>query len=177
MTSFPQYAKSTDPEVLAAVQRNKEGDEAHHQKCLAFAIANGVENGAYIKSSWGGRALRAVMGDKKPTTGQWKKGGGGYGWVPYKNNPLYKEYDELVFNHERVPGHDGSYMSGNLYMTPTLFEFDGAVWSGMSHQPDDLRGGKPHSEEGGWVEVKASEFHAAMEGYNDLHFPKKDDEN
>jgi hypothetical protein len=176
MTRFPQYAKSTDPEVLGAIRRNKVGEEEHHQKCLAFALANGVEKGEYYKNDWGSRSLRAVGGDTKPTTGRWKKGPGGYGWVPYKNNPLHEEFEDLFFRRERIPGHVDSYMSGSYYVTPIVFEFDGAVWSGATRAPDDDRGNKPLSEEGGWVEVKASEFHAAMEGYNELHFPKKDED-
>lgn len=172
MTAFPQYASTTDPEVLAAVQRNKEGFQAFRERAFAFASAQGAPDGAYYGSSFaGGHSIYAIGGSEKPTTGRWKEG---YrrGWLPFTNNPLAKELEAIRFDEEKLPGlprllksasRDGSRRVGS----PLVFILEGVAYSGTSFIPED---GGPHSSDpadGGWEEIKASEFHAALEAYNE----------
>lgn len=171
MTAFPQYASTTDPQVLAVIQRNKEGFQAFRERAFAFATAQGAPDGAYYGSSFaGGHAISAIGGAEKPTTGQWKEGHR-RGWLPFKNNPLAKDLAEIRFDEEKVPGlplllesatHDGS----RRVASPLVFILDDVAYSGASFLPEDS-GDKNNPEDGGWQEIKASEFHRALEAYND----------
>ncbi|MGN7187004.1 hypothetical protein [Microbacterium enclense] len=171
-TRFPQYAKTTDPSVLATVRRNEEGRARFHRAACDFAQTNGVDDGSYFPSSFaGGHRLRAVGGDQRPTTGRWKRGYGGHGWVPYANNPLHDDFEALRFNEEQVPGLpslvDGPYLpnGGHVVMTPRPFEVDGAVFVGFSSPPRADGDRHPDPADGGWVEILASEYHLASETY------------
>ncbi|KQQ65046.1 hypothetical protein [Microbacterium sp. Leaf320] len=177
MTAFPQYASTTDPRVLAVIQRNKEGFQAFRERAFAFATAHGAPDGAYFGSSFaGGHAISAIGGDEKPTTGQWKEG---YrrGWLPFKNNPLAKQLEAIRFDEEPVPGlpqllesatRDGS----RRVASPLVFVLDEVAYSGVSFLPED-DGGKVKPEDGGWEEIKASEFHKGLETYNERIGSKK----
>lgn len=173
MTAFPQYAKTTDPAVIAIVEANKAGWREHHEKACAFAIANGVPDGAYYPSNFAGtNRVHAIGGDKRPTTGQWKRGGRGYGWAPYKNSPLHAELEAIRFDAASLPGLpdmvDGPYLpnGSHVWYTPQPFIWAGAVWVGFSGQPRDTeRASDPDPADGGWTEILASEYHAAKEGY------------
>lgn len=171
--TIPQYAKTTNPEVLAAVQANKDGFWEFHQRACDFAIAQGVEKGSYFPSSFAGsHHIRAIGGDTKPTTGQWKKGYGGYGWLPFKNNPLTQELEKISFKEADVPGLP-SLVRGpergwsHTIATPQPFILDGAVYVGFSFAPQDEDGTKQVEHEPyGWVEILASEYAKAVETYN-----------
>lgn len=173
MTTFPQYAKTTDPAVLAAVGANSVGWKAFHDSACAFAIANGVEGGSYYPGSFAGsHRVRALGGEQRPTTGRWKAGYGGYGWLPFKSNPLHAELEAIRFEEESLPGLpdmiDGPYLPNGSHVlyTPKPFIWGGAVYVGFSGAPVDRgRRNQPDPSEGGWVEILGSEFHAAKEAY------------
>lgn len=171
---IPQYARTTDPRVLEAVRRNRVGAADFHNRACEFAVANGVEKGSYYPGGFGGgRSIRALGGNEKPRTGRWTTGYGGYGWRPFKNNPLHDEMDAIRFEAEPVPGLpslvNGPYLPNGSHTiaTPQPFELDGAVYVGFSFQPVDSGRRMPDPGEGGWEEIKASEYHAAVETYND----------
>ncbi len=178
MTAFPQYASTTHPEVLAAIQRNKDGFQAFRERAFEFASAQGAPDGAYYGSSFAGaHAISAIGGDTKPTTGQWKEGHR-RGWLPFKNNPLAKDLEAIRFDEEPVlglpqllesPSRDGSRRVGSAL----LFILDGVAFAGVSFVPEDPG---PHGTDpsvGGWAEIKASEFLKALETYNERIGAKK----
>ena len=77
MTAFPQYASTTDPEVLTVIRRNQKGFQEFRERAFAFATAQGAPDGAYYGSSFAGsHAISAIGGTEKPTTGQWLEEGG-----------------------------------------------------------------------------------------------------
>lgn len=172
MSAFPQYARTTDQSVLDAIQRNEEGFQAFREQAFAFASAQGAPDGAYYGSSFAGtHSISAIGGDTKPTTGQWKNGYRA-GWLPFKNNPLAKELESIRFTEESVPGLPQtleSKMDGDWrrrIASPRPFIVDGVAFVGVAFLPED-GGDKVRPEDGGWEEIKASEFHKAMETFNE----------
>lgn len=168
--TFPQYAETHDPAVIAAIEQNRLGVLEFHDRACKFAQAQGVEAGTYYPSSFAGlHCIRAIGGDAKPTTGRWKAGYGGYGWLPYKNNPLTAEFEGLKFSEADVPGLpvlvDGPYQrsGGHVVATPRPFVHAGAAYVGFSFMPIDTGSPSPKPEDGGWVEIKASEYFTAAE--------------
>lgn len=170
---IPQYAKTTSRLVLEAVRRNREGAAGFHRRACDFAQENGVDKGSYYPGGFAGsHSIRALGGDRKPSNGRWTTGYGGYGWRPFKNNPLHAEMDAIRFEEETIPGLasiiDGPYLPNGSHTiaSPQPFELDGVVYVGFSFQPIDNGRRTPDPSEGGWEEIKASEYHAAVETYN-----------
>lgn len=171
MTAFPQYASTTDPEVLAVIRRNQKGFQEFRERAFAFATAQGAPDGAYYGSSFGGsHTISAIGGKEKPTTGQWKNGYRA-GWLPFKNNPLAQELEAIRFDEEKVPGlpqllESATRDGARRVASPLVFVLDDIAFSGASFLPEDS-GDRNNPNDGGWVEIKASEFHAALESYNE----------
>lgn len=170
MTAFPQYAKSTDAAVIETIERNVQGLSDFHDKACAFAEAHGAPLGGYYRSSFaGGHRIQAISGEK-PTTGRWKRGSAGRGWVPFKNDPLYAQFEAISFDEERIAGLpmlvNGPYLpnGSHLVATPRPFLHDGAAFVGFNFTP--VEGGLSTAAEpadGGWEEILASEYHLAVE--------------
>ncbi len=171
MATYPQYAKTDSGEVIAVIERNKTGREEVRQRAFEFAAKYGDRTGGdvgFYHSDFFDYCITGIMSDEKPAAGQWKRMHRAPGWLPYKNNPIHAELEELRFKPEVIPGtpsllHSGYGRDGTQRVGgPTLFILDGVAYSGTSIQPiDELPQGSP------WEEVKASEFHAAMEAYNE----------
>lgn len=169
MTAFPQYAKTCDAEVISAIERNKAGQAAVRERAHEFAKKHGDAEGNFYFSTFAGYRCTGIVSSEKPATGQWKRTSRTHnGWLPYKNNPLHEEFDALAFRPEGVPGipdllHGSPERDGTVRVgSPTLFVLDGVAFSGTTIQATD-----PFPDAGGWEELKASEFHAAMETYNE----------
>jgi hypothetical protein len=173
VTAFPQYAATNNTAVIAAIERNAEGRAAFHQAAHAFAKAQGVEDGAFFSNSFGGRhRIAGIGGSAKPTTGRWTENRGG-GWRPFKNNPLFSDMTKIQFDDEPIPGlpalvdgptnRDFSHLIG----TPRPFLVDGFAYVGFNFQPVESTGPAPDPADGGWEEIKASEYHHARETYNE----------
>ncbi len=174
MTAFPQYAKSTNLAVVGTVLANRDGVKGFHEAACAFSEAQGVKDGAYSPSSFAGtHRIRSLGGDTKPETGRWKQGYGGYGWLPFKNNPLHAEMEKIRFDEQDVPGLPGllhgHYLPNGqqVIYSPRPFVLDGVAYVGFSGQPIESGGREAQPEEGDWEEIKASEYHAAVETYNE----------
>lgn len=165
--AFPQYAQSTDPIVIATIERNATETERFHERACDFAQAHGVPDGAYYRTLFAGSyAVFAIGGDTKPTTGRWAKHPRA-GWRPFKNTPLYAEMKGLGLRLDEVPGLPQlveSSMSGDGRRTissPTPFVLDGVAYVGFSFRPEN------GDDTDLWTEVKASEFFRAMETWNE----------
>ncbi len=179
MSAFPQYAKTTSQNVFDVLRENKELDKDFFERGMDFAKAHGGT--AFYSSRWGSSTrMVAIKADEKPTTGQWKEHPRG-GWLPYKNNPLYKEFESIELRTNQVPGLPStveSAMDSNFQhriANPNPFIVDDAVYVGFAFMPVDsgIRN-TPDPAEGGWEEIRASEFHLAMETYNDRIGASKD---
>lgn len=165
---FPQYASTVAPDVTATIEENRKGQQDIRDKALAFAKKYGGEDAGFRYSTFLGYRVTGIECDEKPAEGQWKTGRRGYGYAPYKNNPINDEFEKLAFSPKDVRGvpdllharesADGTQRVG----CPTLFVLDGIAYSGSALTPiDAMPDGSP------WEEIKASEFHAAMEAYNE----------
>lgn len=173
-TTIPQYARSTDPEVIATIERNRAGEVDFNRRASEFAATHGSPNGAFYPSRFAGsHSISAIGGEEKPTTGRWKKGYHGHGWVPFKNTELEAEMDAIRFTEESLPGLPdlvyGPYTSrGQVVSRGTRFVHDGVAYLGFSAAPlADQPERATVTGDGHWEEIKASEFHAALEAYNE----------
>lgn len=172
MTAFPQYAKTSDPNVLDAIRTNQELLKTFHERAVEFSQAQGIEDGAYYSSGFGGvHTINALGGTEKPTSGRWTEHPRG-GWRPYKNNPIYKDMEHIQAKENAIPGLPTFLESAQdrdwrrHIASPRAFIVDGVAFVGVSFIPED-GGDKVKPEDGGWEEIRASEFMLAMETYND----------
>lgn len=171
---FPQYAKSTHPDVLQAIQTSNNTYDEFLKRARALCGELTGNPRAGMLNGWRGDRvqLSGLNADEvDPTTlpGQWKKPKGRT-IAPYKNNPISERFAALKWQHEQVPGRPGLFL-GNGYMGPgTLFIYDGAAYSSIGFAPFSE---STDPADGAWEEIKASEFYAAVEAHNER--AKKED--
>lgn len=162
MTTLPQYARSTDPDVIAAVERNRQHELEFHRKIQALSEKwTGEPDNAWYNRGGGGSVLiglRMTREQIEDAQGQWKKPDRNGAVRPYKSNSLSEEFS-IAAKHEDVPGRPSLLWGQNWMGGGSLFVLDGAAWSGVGFVPS-----APSDER--WTEVLASEFHAAVEAVN-----------
>lgn len=166
---FPQYSKTNDPEVLEALERNRIGRKEVLQRACEFSKLHGdTPEGSVFTSDWAGFAVTGIVSSEKPTSGRWKELlRSRNGWTPYKNNPLNEEMNSFQFREEKIPGIPGwiesaSRSDGSNYVgNPKPFVLGETAYVGLSFMPITEA-----LEDSPWEEIKASEFHKAMEDYN-----------
>ncbi len=171
----PQYLRSDDPEVVAAVEANEAGVQAWAERAWAFAQKYGVpdrpgtEAKPLVRTSFGDYRVTGVSGEQ-PDVGKWRRLKNG-GWAPYARNPVSAEMAQVAFRRGPVPGlpemvtgSDGSASLGGIVMMwPVPFVEGGAVWVKFS------TAGVSASEVGPqWREVLGSQVMGAYE----RKFPK-----
>lgn len=177
-TTFPQYSKTDNPEVLAVLERNRLGRRDVLQRACEFSKLHGdTAKGSVFTSDWGDFVVTGIVSEEEPKSGRWKRlprtNGG---WTPYKNNPLHEELETFRFRQEQVPGIPGwiesaSRADGSNYVgNPRPFVLDGVAYIGLSFLPVT-----PALDGSPWEEIKASELHAAMEAYNLANEAVRDD--
>lgn len=164
MNALPQYARSTDPDVIAAVERNRQHEADFREKVAALSEKwTGDPGNAWIDRGSNGSTftgLRMTREQVEAAPGQWKKPDRLGSVRPYKSNPIAPEFS-IRAKYEQIPGRPGLLWGENWMGKGLVFLHAGAAWSGVSFVPDhDTKG------IGGWTEVLASEFHAAMEAIN-----------
>jgi hypothetical protein len=171
----PQYAKSSDPAVLATAERNRAARAAFAAKALAFArqYGTGPDINARV-AGWGGAySIVAIISADKPTAGRWKVGRNGLGWTPFKNNPVHAEMDAITYQPEPIPGLAESYAgemnpdwSTPVYF-PAVFVHDGVAYMSLRGIPASNQDGEPFGssefDPDLWTEILPSEWHAAHE--------------
>ena len=160
-----QYAKSTDPATIAAVQKMRDDITAFHADAMAFARQHSLNDDpgvVYSASYTRGAHIAGVASREKPTTGQWKKLNHGT-WAPYERNPITKEMRALRRIFDPIPGiakdmYMGSDNRGTYFLMPDLRVIDGVAYCWFAVIPDS---GSDMGEE--WQEIRASEWYAAHE--------------
>lgn len=167
----PQYATSTDLDVIAVIEANWRARREALAACRDWAKRFGADG--FYRSSRNGIAALAL--DEKPTGhGRWvwfrrhSEPGKPRGVLPAAGNPLLDEMRALGVREEPVPGLADTYETALplndrrgdfMLFFPTPFVALGAAWIGFSMIPT-------HGEHGPqWREVKASEWHAAKEAF------------
>lgn len=165
MSRVFQYARSTDPEVIAIVQRNwakrAEAIARQFEWCSKF----GAEE-YYISGPPPSVDIRALKLHVRPKGfGNWARGAAPDTYRPAKNNPLYKEMQELAFEAEGIPGCPGvlfkssPYMNASRWGSPLVIAHDGAAWSGIGFAPTEGEFGPQ------WDEALPSRFLSAQEEF------------
>lgn len=176
MTRIPQYASSTDPNVIAVVERNRAArrEVLHEADAFARKYAPDGDGGFFISDNWGtGWSLSAIASPTKPTAGQWKQVPRRNAWLPYKNNPIHDEMTAIRRTREAIPGLAQSYAgdynrdgSQAVYF-PSVFVHDGVAYMSMPGVPiaDQKDGafGSTEFDEDRWTEILTSHWYAAKE--------------
>lgn len=173
----PQFAKSTDPDVIAAIEAQTYRAVAFLTRAVAFARVHGGKDAQ--ASVWTGPALdgpgthmrmTGITNCRRPSGGQWTKGR--HGWRPFKSNPLYQDMAAVAEELPGIPGlpnqvagptdRDGTRWT--LYPDP--FIQDGVAYFGLSKAPavDQSRFGGNLGDQ--WSGVLASEYADAQDAYN-----------
>ncbi|ACZ29609.1 hypothetical protein Xcel_0570 [Xylanimonas cellulosilytica DSM 15894] len=178
--TIPQYAKTTNPEVLAVIDRNDARYVAFGERAHAFSKAHGGDKSYVMVNGWGGdRHLSAIVADDKPTTGRWKSGGRRGTWEPFKNNPVRAEFDAIEYRRERIPGLAETYNGprnrdgSQVIMTPGVFAHDGVAYMRLRDLPssDQSGFGSDEFDHDIWTEILPSEWHAASERHTGKAVP------
>lgn len=139
--SIPQYAKSSDPRVVAAVESRY---KAHHDLeagGTAFAHKySGEDATPSFHQGIGGRTvLEAVYGPRPVGHGHWKPVYAG--WRPGLFNPVRKEMLSVRSRLVDIPGvsrtFDGPVREGGaqVIMWPSIFVLDDFAWFSLDEEP------------------------------------------
>jgi len=167
--SFPQYAKTNHPDVLASIEETKRLRDEFFEKARVVSEKYTGESYAGYYNGWEYDSVHmtGIQADKllpEMKTGQWKKPDGNK-IEPYRNNPAFKDFC-IGYKAAQIPGR-GNIMWGGGRMGPgTLFVWDGYVYSYLGFTADLSEKSKEEAETYGWQEVLGSELHKAMEDFN-----------
>lgn len=139
--SGPQYAKSSDPRVIAAVEsRNKAHDDlAAGGKEFARKYSGEDATPSFHQGIGGRTVLTAVQGPRPVGHGHWKPVYAG--WRPSFFNPVRKEMLSVRSRLIDVPGMPRSFESethengARAIMFPKVFVLDGVAWFSLGEPP------------------------------------------
>lgn len=172
-TYMAQYVSSTEPRVLAAIESNRHAQRVFHGQACAFAQRHGSERGAY--ASRGNSVDGIVTDDGQPPkgAGRWKRIElrDGYGWQPWRNNPVASEMRAIRVENVGVPGVPdvfwGPYThTGAQHVSwPRPFAHDGVAYCGVGFVPVS-EGDRNEPWGPQWSEITGGEYHAAIDAYN-----------
>lgn len=165
---FPQFAQTSDPRVLATIQRNIDG--FHEFNLKGSAVAKKY-TGSPIAGRFNGSLLRGAVftglstehvPDTTGLPGQWKKPENG-AIMPYKSNPVIEEFN-IEFKAEHTPGR-GNILWGDGHVgTGQLFVHDGVAYSYFTFKTEPLdKQEAAEMVEHGWTEILPSAYHLAYE--------------
>ena len=159
MTHLFQYAKSTDPEVIATIEASQECYPEFVRRAAEWAESLGltVDHVRFFRLIGGGYAV-AKLTQNPEGFGRWTKGG-----RPFVSNKAERERMHAVTVRTKpVPGLPSDVMGegreGTHLLTPNTFISQGAAWAMFSMTPDRGQDFGPQ-----WSECKGSEAMAARE--------------
>lgn len=173
MTYIPQYATSTDPGVVAAIEANRAARKEFMEQALAFARKYGNHPKQSFqpgRMNYGGLRLIGIGGDKPTEHGQWASATKKGAWRPAKRNPILAEMEAISYDGIPVPGTSPEYLGGHrgwetVVLYPTFFVIDGTAWFRLSEAPSENQdspfGGTLDTDL--WTEALGSAWHAAYE--------------
>jgi len=179
MTRYiPQYAKSTDPEVIATIKDNEARAKEARERAHAFQERYGddADGQIFISAHAGGVRLAGVLAKEKPTAGgRWKVGRRHGVWEPWRNNELRAEFDSIASAGVIPKGLDRFYVTGyrdgsTIMHTPQTFVHDGVAYMALGSAPlaDQSAGwGDGVFDDTVWTEALGSEIHAALDAYSE----------
>lgn len=162
---LPQYAKSNDPAVLAAVEDRRAAYAEFTRRGDEVARKYGSPDGEFMVSSGFGRRYLAGLPFKPEGHGRWTNNRGRT-WRPYANNPASADFNVRQRDVE-IPGLPATIRGrGNRDGSTTIhtvepFLHDGYAWHGIDEAPArDRQDGDVGPQ---WTEVLTSEYWAARE--------------
>lgn len=171
MNPVYQFMKSTDPEVVAVVNRRKEARENWVQQVSQWAsdlTGISTDEVSVWTRGWANDRIRvtgldprqvAQAGVKLP--GKWTKDP----MRPYKNNPLSAEVPK-AYRAEKVPGRPNVAYGLSRMGAGALFVYQGIAYSAFSFKPEDTASDADGAR---WQEIKPSEYYAAAEAYEETN--------
>ena len=169
MTTFPQYAKTNHPDVIAAVEKINQQYSDFIDKCREVsalylndpdhARIHGWKLDRFYLTGLDGRAVR-----KAGIEGWTKTNHHGYS-RPKKSDPAYKNFN-IGYHADSIPGRsrgNSNIIGGDGWIgVGACFIHDGAVYSGFNNRPTDP---VENVQKYGWTEILASEYDAAENAY------------
>lgn len=166
-TTFPDYAKTTNPEVIEAIRETlrRREDFFKRMRSLSEKLTSHSD-----KAMFGGwplvkQYMTGISDDVNTATlpGRWKQPDRGV-LRPFKNNPILAEIEGVNYGAVDIPGRENLALGFGRMGTGTVFEHAGAVYShwGFEREPMSEKNAA-EAEEYGWTEILASEYHAARE--------------
>jgi hypothetical protein len=172
MSTIPQYAKSTDPSVIATIERNRAARAEFSAKVRAWVLEHAPQSeGNGWLNGWGDELRLVAVAGPKPMTGRWKRRG--HGWEPYVSNPLHAQMAQLTLTLEPVPGVGESYAGefnsdgAHPVYSPVFFVHDGAAYFRLAGPPagdqEHRAFGSTVFDHGLWEEILTSQWYAAYE--------------
>lgn len=149
-----QYARSTAPDVLAAMDDRQTRYEEWQERVLAWGQKHGADNVATF-NGWGTRRIRGLSHKHAPE--DWTRPGRDGVRRPKRGTAAYDEMDALTLRETSIPGLAELYESRerSKIAPGSRFVLHGVAWFGLPWPPDYDLGPQ-------WDEVLASQYHAAL---------------
>lgn len=168
MIPIPQYARSCDPNVVAAIDANRQGEADYLRRAQAFAREHGSPDGWIADDRHAGQYRLIAIGPHRPTAGQWRKERRTGGWRPAKSNPLRADLDAIRFREAPVPGLPETARSADGGTSPEArqrglrFTHEGVAYVGYASEPARGREVRADARAGAWEPISAEQFRAAL---------------
>lgn len=151
----PQYARSTDSDVIAAVQRNAAGRSDFEQRAILFGAEHDAGSPKYGNRSGVQAVAWYVKADSKNI------------WIPPPGTPEYDEFRAIRFRPEPVPGLPTmligrpAWKEVSVHEEPVVFVVGGAAYAGVEFEPrGNLYGDYDLAR---WHPIGGDEYHRAHE--------------
>lgn len=169
--SFPQTAKTNHPDVIASIRETERREAEFREKARDISekytgdrhkgwLSGGTFEGMHLSS------IQVTEEQYAALPGQWKKRDHMGRTSPYRNNKKVEGF-HVGFKADRIPGRGNFHMGGNYMGTGTVFIHDGYAYSHFGFLPGISEKSYGEIAEYGWEEIKASEFHKALEDFNE----------
>lgn len=162
----PQYARSSDPKVIEAVEEVLKARLEFLENAQAFANEFSTsEKPRFLMGGGYGRSgfyVTGIVSDASPAEGRWKLLYPG-AYAPYASSPLNKRLRALSVKLPEIPGVPqthwvASNSQGMYWLYPDCFAHDGTAYFSLSMLPDSGPDLGPE-----WEEILPSVWHAASE--------------
>lgn len=163
------YLTTTDPEVLATIERNEAGFTEFRRRAHEWGAARGSDT--VMMNGWGRRRYVTGLPQRPDQTkfGRWTKSDRGSSH-PFKDNAEeHKVLAALRYDADPIPGLPETAHSvsdpatgQSWVMWPVPFIYDGAAWVEYAHRPEPSDLAKIDMTI--WSECLGSAWHAAKEG-------------
>lgn len=171
--TFPQYAKTSHPDVIEAIIKAQEDFDQFLLRGRELSrFLTGDENRAMYRGNFLVGAhmagLKVTEKQYKALPGQWKKWRReGITVEPYKNNPIMERLRGSDHPEQTIPGRRTMEWGVGFMGPGALFVHEGVAYSWFRFELSDQA--PKDMKEYGWEEIKGSEFLKAKEDYEESY--------